>query len=77
MEWQTGENADEHFKEHTTFRRRWPRSARQAGVECPSDALAVRQALEEAIANREVEATLKALIRRGRHHFVDLESAGK
>ena len=52
------------------------RRARRA-LNAPSDALAVRQALEEAIANREVEATLKALIRRGRHHFVDLESAGK
>jgi hypothetical protein len=34
-------------------------------LNAPSDALAVRQALEEAIANREVEATLKALIRSG------------
>ena len=46
-------------------------------MNAPSDAVAVRRALEEAIANREIEATLKALIRRGRHHFVDLESARK
>ena len=52
------------------------RRARRA-LNAPSDTVAVRQALEEAIANREIEATLKALIRRGRHHFVDLESTRK
>jgi len=52
------------------------RRARRA-LNAPSDAVAVRRALEEAIANRQIEAALKALIRRGRHHFVDLESAGK
>lgn len=52
------------------------RRARRA-LNAPSDAVAVRRALEEAIANRQIEATLKALIRRGRHHFVDLESAGQ
>jgi hypothetical protein len=37
-----------------------------------SDADAVRQALEEAIANREVEQALTKLIREGRGRFVDV-----
>jgi len=37
-----------------------------------SDAEAVRQALEEAIANREVERALTKLIREGRGRFVDV-----
>ena len=37
-----------------------------------SDAEAVRQALEEAIANREVEEALTKLIREGRGRFVDV-----
>jgi hypothetical protein len=37
-----------------------------------SDAEAVRQVLEEAIANREVEHALTKLIREGRGRFVDV-----
>jgi hypothetical protein len=37
-----------------------------------SDAQAVQQALEEAIANREVEQALTKLIREGRGRFVDV-----
>jgi endonuclease III len=37
-----------------------------------SDVEAVRQALEEAIANREVEQALTKLIREGRGRFVDV-----
>jgi hypothetical protein len=37
-----------------------------------SDADAVRQALEEAIANREVEHALTKLIREGKGRFVDV-----
>jgi hypothetical protein len=37
-----------------------------------SDADAVRQALEEAIANREVEQALTKLIREGKGRFVDV-----
>lgn len=39
----------------------------------PSPAEVVEQALTEAIANREIEAALKRLIRRGRGHFADLD----
>ena len=42
-----------------------------------SDADAVQKALEEALANREIERTLIKLIREGRGRFVDLESARK
>mgnify|MGYP001183534272 FL=1 len=37
-----------------------------------SDAAAVQAALEEALANREIERTLIKLIREGRGRFVDL-----
>lgn len=37
-----------------------------------SDADAVQKALEEALANREIERTLIKLIREGRGRFVDL-----
>ncbi len=44
-------------------------------LKSPSDKDAAEQALAEAIANREVEAALKHLVRRGRGHFVDLNKA--
>ena len=41
-------------------------------LKSPSDAAAVQAALEEALANREIERTLIKLIREGRGRFVDL-----
>ena len=41
----------------------------------PSPTEVVEQALAEAIANREIEAALKRLIRRGRGHFANLDKA--
>ena len=41
-------------------------------LKSPSEADAVRQALEEAVANREIERALTKLIRQGRGRFVDV-----
>ena len=47
------------------------RKARRA-LRTASDSEAVTRALEEAVANREIEASLLKLLREGRGHFVDV-----
>ena len=47
------------------------RKARRA-LQTPTNSEAVTRALEEAVANREVETSLKELLRKGRGQFVDV-----
>ena len=47
------------------------RKARKA-LHAPTNSEAVTRALEEAVVNREVETSLKALLRKGRGRFVDV-----
>jgi len=47
------------------------RKARKA-LHTPTDSETVTRALEEAVVNREVETSLKALLRKGRGRFVDV-----
>lgn len=47
------------------------RKARRA-LKAPTNTEAIRRALEAALANREIEQTLRALIRKGRRRIVDV-----
>jgi hypothetical protein len=47
------------------------RKARRT-LKAPSDADAITKALQETVINREIEARLKDLIRKGRGRFVDV-----